>query len=242
MPTTRIAQPSASARVRRRSGRTHSLGERRGDEDRDAIGSGHRMVVDADDVRQRTTVRPQAEQPITAKPANARDGGDDEDRRAPRAARAQPLKTDGLPVRCEFPVRRHTAAAASSTSPMCTTNVSCSGCGRVLDQQAGQQRAQRRDRRCWPPSPPPPRGCANFCGAASMTAAVAVPVKMPADSPDSTRPTSNSGTRVGDQEHRRAGQREGDRLPATAAAGRRRPTSGRRPAVRTARRPHTSRR
>ena len=27
-----------------------------------------------------------------------------------------------------------------------------------------------------------------------MTAAVAVPVKMPADSPDSTRPTSSSGT------------------------------------------------
>ena len=31
-------------------------------------------------------------------------------------------------------------------------------------------------------------------GAASMTAAVAVPVKMPADSPDSTRPTSSIGT------------------------------------------------
>lgn len=32
------------------------------------------------------------------------------------------------------------------------------------------------------------------CGAASMTAAVAVPVKSPADKPDSTRPISSSGT------------------------------------------------
>ncbi len=31
-------------------------------------------------------------------------------------------------------------------------------------------------------------------GAASMTAAVAVPVKTPADNPDSTRPTSSIGT------------------------------------------------
>jgi len=34
----------------------------------------------------------------------------------------------------------------------------------------------------------------QFSGAASMTAAVAVPVKMPADSPDKTRPTNNIDT------------------------------------------------
>ncbi len=41
-----------------------------------------------------------------------------------------------------------------------------------------------------------------------MTAAVAVPVKMPADSPDNTRADQQHRHRVGDQENRRAGQRE----------------------------------
>ena len=67
------------------------------------------------------------------------------------------------------------------------------GRGRVLDQYAGKQRAAAQaadvdDGR--------DRGCSGrqFGGAASITAAVAVPVKIPADNPESTRPTSRSGT------------------------------------------------
>ncbi|SHW35061.1 Uncharacterised protein [Mycobacteroides abscessus subsp. abscessus] len=41
----------------------------------------------------------------------------------------------------------------------------------------------------------PAAACSRrFSGTDSTTAAVAVPVKMPADSPESSRPTSSSGT------------------------------------------------
>ena len=76
---------------------------------------------------------------------------------------------------------------------MCTTNASRSGAGAYCTSRPASSG----------PAPRPPTlatvatAAARFrqCGgAASMTAAVAVPVKMPADSPDNTRPTSSVGT------------------------------------------------
>ena len=115
---------------------------------------------------------------------------------------------------------------------------------------AGAARTRRAPRPAADPMPRPPMLATvataaarsrQLGGAASMTAAVAVPVKMPADSPDSTRPTSSSGTRIGDQEHRARWPARTPRRPAAPAAGRWRRTSGRTPAARTARRRRTSR-
>ena len=76
---------------------------------------------------------------------------------------------------------------------MCTTKLSCSGAGAYSTRNPANSG----------PMPRPPILATvataaalvrQFGGAASMTAAVAVPVKIPAESPDSTRPTSSTGT------------------------------------------------
>ena len=76
---------------------------------------------------------------------------------------------------------------------MCTMKLRCSGAGAYSTSSPAKSGPV--------PSPPMLATVAtaaalvrHFSGAASMTAAVAVPVKMPADSPDKTRPTNSIGT------------------------------------------------
>ena len=96
------------------------------------------------------------------------------------------------PVRADVSGASSTAPAASTTSTMCTTNDDCSGRGAYCTSSPANTG----------PAPSPPTlaivaataarsRCAG--GTASTTAAVAVPVKMPADKPESRRPISSSG-------------------------------------------------
>jgi hypothetical protein len=88
-----------------------------------------------------------------------------------------------------------TLAAARSISAMWTTNGSFSGAGAYCTSSPASNG----------PKPRPPMFATvataaarprQLSGAASMTAAVAVPVAAPADNPDSTRPSSRSSTPV----------------------------------------------
>ncbi len=97
------------------------------------------------------------------------------------------------PLRGEVSGAYATAAAASSTSTMCTAKLSRRGCGAYW--------TSRPDNSGPIPSAPMletvATEAARVCqrgGAASMTAAVAVPANRPAENPDSTRPTSRTAT------------------------------------------------
>src|SRR5689334_17735935 len=131
--------------------------------------------------------------PITAKPANT-------------AVAAVP-KTDrtsrGTDSRCtlmrltrrEVSGAMSTAAAASTASTMCTANASFSGSGAYCTSRPASSEPRPR-----PPTLAMVATAAALVrqddGAASITAAVPVPAKMPADNPDSARPTNSSGTEL----------------------------------------------
>ena len=141
--------------------------------------------------------------PVTEKPANAARAAVTN---TPRTcggteSRWKPIAPDLL----EVSGTTSTATAASTTSTMCTTKVSCSG--------AGAYCASTPARTGPAPSPPMLATVATagarsrqFGGAASITAAVPVPVNRPADRPDSTRPTSSSGTESATRNTSGAGQ------------------------------------
>lgn len=97
------------------------------------------------------------------------------------------------PVRLDVSGTSHTATIASTASTMWTRNGSCNGCGAYCTSRPATTGPA--------PSPPmlatvaPAAACSRrSSGTDSTTAAVAVPVKMPADNPDSSRPTSSNGT------------------------------------------------
>ncbi len=98
-----------------------------------------------------------------------------------------------LPVRLEVSGTISTAMAANVASTMWTMKVRCSGAGAYWASTPASTG----------PAPRPPilatvatagARSRQLGGAASMMAAVPVPVNSPADKPDSTRPTSSTGT------------------------------------------------
>src|SRR3954453_18748540 len=132
-----------------------------------------------------------AKSPVTAKPANA--ASEATTKTARTSAGTDNRCTPSLPVRCEVSGTTSTATPASSASTMCTMKLRCSGAGAYSTSNPASSGPM--------PSPPMLATVAtaaalvrHFSGAASMTAAVAVPVKMPAEKPDNTRPTNNIGT------------------------------------------------
>ena len=120
-------------------------------------------------------------QPLHADPSRARRGF----RRD-----ATPRRRPARPARC---ARRR--PGASGCGAYCTSSPASSGPAPRPPMLATVATAAARAR--------------QFGGAASMTAAVAVPVKMPADKPGQHPADQQQRHRVGDQEHHGAGQGEG---------------------------------
>ena len=213
---TRIAQPTATARagsIRRGSELCH----RRSGEHRRSDRPGDSVVLDTDDIGDERR-RHRGEQPRHGETGECRGGRDHEHRPG----------LGGIDSRCTptRPVRGEVSAPPAPRWPATRQHdvhdegqVQRLRC--VLAPTPRPAAGRGPVRRCWRRWRPPQRGHATTGGAASMTAAVAVPVKMPADSPDSTRPISSSRHRVGDQEHHGADQRE----PAPASSTGRRPTA-----------------
>ncbi len=139
----------------------------------------------------RNAARRKANKPVTAKPANAAMAAIVKTPRT-SAGHREPLQSEGSRTLRGLRHHEHRRRRQHHHRDVHDERqVQWLRC--VLNQQSGQQGP--------PPRPPTlaavATAAARFChvaGAASMTAAVAVPVKMPADNPDSTRPTSSSVT------------------------------------------------
>ncbi len=129
--------------------------------------------------------------PVTAKPANAAVAPVTKTCRTSAGidSRWNPMR----PVRSDVSGASSTAPTASTTNTMCTMNDSCNGCGAYWTRKPASTG----------PAPKPSMLASvaataarsrSAGGAASTTAAVAVPVKTPAERPDSSRPIRSSGT------------------------------------------------
>ena len=133
-----------------------------------------------------------ANSPVTAKPANAAreattktartSGGTDS-----RCTPMRPLALRGL----RHDEHRH---AGQQSQHYVHDETQVQGRGRVLDEETGQQRPDAQAAHAVATVAIAAARVRHDSGAASMTAAVAVPVKTPADSPDKTRATSNRDT------------------------------------------------
>src|SRR5690242_17088732 len=129
--------------------------------------------------------------PSTANPANAASAAMTNTART--SAGTESRCTPMLPALSAVSGTTRTAMPAMTASAMWMRNGTCSGCGAYCASRPASSG----------PVPRPPmvaivatvaaRECQRG-GAASMMAAVAVPVNRPADNPDSTRPTSSCGT------------------------------------------------
>ena len=125
MPTTRIAQPTTTARCGEiRPAKTWATADARirGRDD-----AGHRMVVDADDVRQERRCD-RREQSGHSEAGERRDGGDGEHGTNLRWYRKS-LQHQCFRCAPRFPGRRGRPRRPAQPTPMCTMKLSCRGCG-----------------------------------------------------------------------------------------------------------------
>src|SRR5262245_58386732 len=189
MPTTRIAQPIATARCESRL--RAAICATADAKNIDPAISPATAWLPMPTTWETNDGATAANSPVTAKHANA--AREATTKTARTSAGTDNRCTPIVPVRFEVSGTISTATPASKASTMCTMKLRCSGAGAYWTSRPASRGPM--------PSPPMLATVATaaalvrqFSGAASMTAAVAVPVKMPADNPDKTRPTNNTGT------------------------------------------------